>query len=187
MRALILLESAVVVALALGILLRGPTREAEADVFRADRLLFNAQPGERADFRGDDGLTLSYRVARLERRGGAPVFQMETEVRDASGPLAGIPAGYQHVLTQHGLFPLLTPGHPDADDRLWVWRRIRRESISVAGAPLRVWRVDCIDPALPPDQDAVVVHFHENAPVFGIVRWTRNGRTYDLVTPWKPQ
>jgi hypothetical protein len=187
MRALILLESAVVVALALGILLRGPAREAQADVFRADRLLFDAQPGERADFRGDDGLTLSYVLQQVERRGGgAPVFRLQTEQRDPSGPLAG-PTGYAHVLAQHGLFPLLTPGHPDANDRLWIWRRIRRETISWAGAPLPVWRMDCIDPALPADQDAVVVYFHEGAPLFGILRWTRNGRTYDLVTGWKPR
>jgi len=185
MRALILLESAVVVALALGILLRGPARETQADVFQADRLLFNAEPGERADFRGDDGLTLSYLLLQIERKGGAPVFRLQTEQRDPSGPIPG-PVGYSHVLAQHGLFPLLTPGFPNADDRLWIWRRVRRETIAWAGAPLAVWRMDCIDPALPPDQDAVVVYFHERAPLFGIVRWTRNGRTYDLVTPWKP-
>ena len=153
MRALILLESAVVVALALGILLRGPAREAQAEVFRADRLLFDAEPGERADFRGDDGLTLSFEVHSVERRGGGPpVFRLKTEQKDPSGPLAG-PVGYAHSLAQHGLFPLLTPGYPDANDRLWIWRRIRRETIPWAGSPLAVWRMDCIDPALPPDQD----------------------------------
>jgi hypothetical protein len=45
--------------------------------------------------------------------------------------------------------------------------------------------MDCIDPALPSDQDAVVVYFHEDAPLFGIVRWSRAGRTYDLTTPWR--
>lgn len=105
MRALILLESAVVVALALGILLRGPAREAQAEVFRADRLLFDAEPGERADFRGDDGLTLSFELQSIERKGGGPpVFRLKTEQKDPSGPLAG-PVGYSHSLAQHGLFP----------------------------------------------------------------------------------
>jgi hypothetical protein len=188
MRALILLESAVVVALALGILLRGPGRETQSDVFRADRLIYDAKPGERSDFRGDDGTFLSYALEATQRgAGGSPIFHLRTEQRDAAGPVAGTSTSYQHSLAQHGLFPLLTPHHPDVDDRLWVWRRVRRETVSWAGIPMAVWRMDCIDPALPADQDAVVVYFHEDAPLFGIVRWMRNGRTYDLVSTWRPR
>jgi hypothetical protein len=187
-RALILLESAVVLGLSLGILLRGPTAPGEGDVFRADRLLLDAKPGEKAEYRGDDGIVLAYEVESTTQGGtaqGGPVLHLRTRQRDASGPLPGTDVAYRHLPARHGLFPLLTPTHPEADDRLWIWRRIRRETIPFAGKPLRAWRMDCIDPALPPDEDAVVVYFHEEAPLFGIVRWSRNGRTYDLVSAWK--
>jgi hypothetical protein len=183
MRLLILFESLLVIALAVAILTHRRTVGTTVDVFTADRLLLDAKPGEEAAFRGDDGVVLAYRLAATKVgavTGGGPIHYIESVQRDPLGDVPGTAAQYEHRVARHGLFPLLTPSHPNADDRLWVWRRLTRETVPWRGRPLSTWRMDCIDPALPPGQDAVVVWFHEDAPLFGIVRWTRNGRTYDL-------
>jgi hypothetical protein len=185
MRLLILFESLLVVALAVATLTQKPRVAASTDVFRADLLILDAKPGETAEFRGDDGIVSSYRLVGSKSAGGAvgggPFHYILTSQRDATGEIAGSSVQYEHQVARHGLFPCLTPAHPEADDRLWIWRRVRRETIAFRGERLSTWRMDCIDPALPPGQDAVVVWFHADAPLFGIVRFTRNGRTYDLL------
>jgi hypothetical protein len=185
MRLLILFESLLVVALAVAILTQKRTVAASTDVFRADRLILDAKPGEAADFRGDDGVVLAHKLMGSKSGGGplggSPLHYILTSQRGPTGEIPGTAVQYEHDVARHGLFPCLTPAHPDADDRLWIWRRLRRETIAFRGERLSAWRMDCIDPALPPGQEAVVVWFHEDAPLFGIVRFARNGRTYDLL------
>lgn len=192
MRLLILAESLAVVALAVAILLHGSAGAVappSGDVFAAARFLGDANPGERATYRSTDGDTIEFRVGTVDRGGptGVPWMEVTRELRDAMGaPIPDDAPEYRHVLHKHGLFPFLTPRDPNAVDRLWVIRRIRRAELEWRKTTIRCWRVECIDPALPPDQDAVEVWMHEDVPVYGILRWQRLGKTWDC-TSWKPR
>ncbi len=190
MRLLILAESLAVVALAVAILLHGSTGVAApaSDMFIAARFLGDADPGERATYRADDGTTIEFKVGTVDRGGptGVPWVNVSRSLKDPYGtPIPDDAPEYRHVLHRHGLFPFLTPGDPNAVDRVWILRRIRRAEVEWHKRKLRIWRVECIDPALPPEQDAVEVWMHEDVPVFGILRWQRQGKTWDC-TSWKP-
>ncbi len=193
MRALILLESLVVVALAVAILLHKPAASATpaGEVFEAGRMLMDAWPGEKAVYRGDDGTSLEFVVGAVDRQGKrGPVLSITRVFRDAAGniPENGIVPWF-HVLSEHGFVPLTAPEKAADLDRIWILRRIRRVDLSFRNRPLRCWKVDFIDPALPADAEAVEAWFDERVPVFGLVRWQRNGRTYQLESSspaWKP-
>jgi hypothetical protein len=190
-RALIVLECLVVLALATLILLRKePGAVASADVFPAARFLPDALPGEVATYRIDEGRgTLEFKLTAIDRGGpqGPPRAQIERVARGPSGAaLADTEPSYTHFLTRHGLMPFLTPEDPGALDRTWVLKRIRRVTIPWQGRPLACWHVECIDPGLPPDRDAIEVWMHEDVPVYGILRWQRAGRVYEF-SSWRPR
>lgn len=191
MRALILLECLVVLALA-GLILAHPTADAPASdvVFPAARFLMDADPGETVTYRIDANQgDLTFTVGTVDRGGpmGPPRTSITRVVRDRMGVQVPEAAStYVHLLVEHGLFPFLTPAEPRAFDRTWVIRRIRQDEIRFDGRPLACWRVECIDPALPPEQETVVVWMHEDVPVFGIVRFERAGSVYECAS-WKPR
>jgi hypothetical protein len=192
MRALILLECLVILALAGLILLAPPPEQAAAfgEIFPASALLGDATPGEVATYRIDQGQgTLEFVVGAVDRGGpqGPPKITITRSFKDSVGTV--IPEAeptYVHQLVEHGLFPFLTPAEPKAWDRTWVLRRIRRDEVRFLGRPLKCWRVECIDPALEPEQESVVVWMHEDVPVFGILRFERAGRIYEC-TSWRPK
>jgi hypothetical protein len=191
MRLLILLESLLVIGLAAAILatgVRAPAGEPSGEVFAFNRFLGDALPGEKATYRTDLGETIDFVVGPVDRGGpmGLPWASVSRAMRDASGlPVEDPVPEYRHHFYKHGIFPFLTPAEPDALDRVWVLRRIRRAEIDWRGTRLRCWRVECIDPGLRPTEDAVEVWLHEDVPVYGILRWQRQGRTYDVVS-WRP-
>jgi hypothetical protein len=171
MRALILLECLAVIALAVLILLkgsRGPESGA-ADVFQAHRVLLDATPGEVAKYRVDDGKSiLEFKVLAAAPEGRIPRVSVTRMLWDAAGTQLPDPEPtYIHMFHKHGLFPFLTPEEPGAYDRVWILKRIQRSTIAWGGRTIPCWRVECIDPALPPDRDAVVVWLREEVPVTG--------------------
>jgi hypothetical protein len=191
MRALILVESLVVLALAAGILVGppAPASDAGGDVFPAARFVLDALPGETVLYRVDEGLaTVRYTVGTVMVGGSknTPKLHVDVAMTDTQGlPLQGVAGGYEHLPTRHGFFPLMAPEAPAAYDRVWVLKRIKREeSFPWKGKTIRCWRVDAIDPALKADADAVVMWMHEDCPVFGIFRWQRGGHTYEA--DWRP-
>lgn len=192
MRALILLECLVVLLLAGLILTRkAPGASAgDVDTFGASRMLLDAKPGEKVVYRIDEALgTLQYDVVTSDPGGpqGPPRFSIQRTFKDGEGVVAAdIEPNYIHILPKHGLFPFMTPEQPAAWDRVWILKRIRRDTITWQGAPLRCWHIDCIDPGLPPDRDSVEVWMHEDVPVYGILRWQRAGHKYEC-TSWRPK
>jgi hypothetical protein len=190
MRLLILLESLLIIGLAAAILLqggRGPAAEPSGEVFAFNAFLGDAMPGEKATYRTDLGETIDFVVGPVDRGGptGLPWASVTRAMRDAAGISIQEPvAEYHHFFYKHGILPFLTPGEPDALDRVWVVRRIRRAELDWRGRKLRCWRVECIDPGLRPTEDAIEVWLHEEVPVYGILRWQRQGRTYDCIS-WK--
>jgi hypothetical protein len=192
MRALILLECAAILALAALILFRSPPgREAaEPEIFPAGRFIADANAGEGITYRIDQGQgTLEFHVVASDRGTpmGPPKLSITRTFRDAAGtPVPDVEPTYVHHVIEHFLFPFLTPAEPKAWDRTWVLRRIRRDEIRFLGRPLRCWKVEAIDPALEPDQDAVVMWMHEDVDVYGIVRWERAGHVYEC-TSWRPK
>jgi hypothetical protein len=82
----------------------------------------------------------------------------------------------------------MAPADPDGHDRIWIWEHIRRVRMPWQGKDRDLWRIDLIDPALPEEggADHVVAWLDESAPVFGLVRWQRRDRTWDLVN-WEPR
>jgi hypothetical protein len=192
MRALLLLESAVVLLLAALILWpRGtPAEGAVEDYFPAERFLVDAFPSERVRYRVDDGRSiLEYGIDMADRGNpltGPPKFLIHRYLYDAQGRAVPDPAAtYTHLPHLHGLFPLVAQDAYNEYDRTWIWTRIVRVTIPWRGATLRCWRVDAIDPALPEDADAVQVWMHEDVPVFGILKWTRGGHVYEA--DWAPK
>jgi hypothetical protein len=191
MRLVILLEACLILGLAGAILFQGnraPAAEPTGEVFLFNRFLGDAVPGEKASYRTDVGETVDFTVGPVDRGGptGLPWVNVSRAMRDAMGiPIQEPVADYNHFFYKHGIFPFLTPGEPNALDRVWVMRRIRRAEIDWGGKKLRCWRVECIDPGLKPSEDAIEVWLHEDVPVYGILRWQRQGRTFDL-TSWKP-
>jgi hypothetical protein len=192
MRLLILLESLVVIGLSAAILWQGgasPAGDPVGEVFAFGRFLGDAVPGEKATYRTDLGEAVEFTVGTVSRGGpmGLPWASVSRSLRDAGGVEIAEPVSeYRHYFYKHGILPFLTPAEPDALDRVWVVRRIRRAEIEWKGRPLRCWRVECVDPGLPPAEDAVEVWLHEDVPVYGILRWQRQGRTYDNVSWRRP-
>ncbi len=190
MRALILLECLAVIALAVLILLKGGRGPGSGtpDVFAAHRFLLDASPGEVARYRVDDGKSILEFKVLAAAPGGVeiPRVSVTRTLWDAAGTQLPDPGPtYLHLFHKHGLFPFLTPEEPGAYDRVWILKRIQRSSISWGGRTIPCWRVECIDPALPPDRDAVVVWMREEVPVYGILRWERAGHSYECVS-WNP-
>ncbi|MFV1958165.1 MAG: hypothetical protein ACC662_02005 [Planctomycetota bacterium] len=191
MRALIVILSAVVVALAVLILLsRPPTLEA-GPTFDATALITDAARNERAVYRDEGGNTLTYTV-EMAVPGGVdrePLARILVAWRDRTGkPVPWASARYEHRVTRHGFFPLMAPGDPEGYDRVWIWTRISRARLTWRGRARMAWRVDLIDPALPRENDAdhVVAWLDPSVPVYGLLRWQRGGRTWTLVD-WNPK
>ena len=186
MRALIFLESLAVIALALLILLVGPPTVNSADshvIFPALNFLGNAVPGETVRYSIDStGRSLQFSVGAVSRGlpSDPPRLQIARLMTDELGRAEADDAPeYTHLLHRHGMFPFLAPEAPDAYDRVWILKRIRREDIPWHGKEVRCWHVDCIDPGLPPERSAVELWMYEAVPVFGILRWRHDGHTYD--------
>ncbi len=197
MRALILLLSAVVLILAALIVypaLAGGTGGATAStgrLFDATRLITDARAGESATYRDERGETWTFKVEMAVPGGPErpPRIRIWSIRRDRSGdPLPGGTEVYEHRPTRHGLYPLMAPADPEGYDRVWIWSRIRWAAVSWQGKPRELWRVDLIDPALPEagGADHVVAWLDESVPVFGLVRWQRRDRTWELVD-WSPR
>ena len=53
------------------------------------------------------------------------------------------------------------------------------------GKPVMCWRFDLIDPALDAASEAVVAWYHEDAPVYGLVRYKRRDETFEIIN-WEP-
>jgi hypothetical protein len=188
MRALILLESLVVLALAGFILFARSAEPARPDLFPVGSFLLDAKPGDAIRYRVDDGRsTLTYRVGTVDLGGasGPPRIQIERAMTDSTGAPVPDPApSYTHLPYRHAFFPLMAQEAPGGFDRVWVLQRVQRKTFQWKGTALRCWRVECIDPALPRERDAVVLWMHEDCPVFGIFRWERAGHTYEA--DWTP-
>jgi hypothetical protein len=190
MRVLILLESVVVLALAGAILFGAPgaSPTPPGEVFPAARFLLDAKPGESVQYRVDDGLSsLTYTVGTVDPGSalGPPRTQIHRVMTDAAAqPVKDDAPSYTHLHYRHSFLPVMAQDAPGAFDRIWVLKRVQRKTFSWKGRPLRCWRVECIDPALPRDRDAVVLWMHEACPVFGIFRWERGGHTYEA--QWSP-
>lgn len=191
MRALILLLSLAVVGLAVSIVSAAragdsPSRQAGPRL-RVASFLGDALAGESAVYREQTTQAL---VAWFVDGTPAPapfappVKSLRRQLLDRNGqPLVGPLASllYSHRLTEHGWFPLTAPEAPEELDRVWIVRAIQPDTISIGGADRSCWRVDVIDPALPPEAETVVVWLEESVPVFGILRYKRAGETWDLV------
>ena len=182
MRTAILVLALVVIGLAVSILLRPPPVELEGPVFRAGRLISDATKGEEAQYADAEGNRVLYRVDGTLAGGPdhPPWVRIRREVRDATDRLLST-RSYEHYPTIHFLFPLTAPDDPDGYDRVWVWQRIRRETIEVGGKPRLAWKVDGVDPAAPPDEDSFVAWMDDTVPVFGLLRWQHRGRTWTLI------
>jgi hypothetical protein len=191
-RALILLESLVILVLATLILLKrdGPGGPDGGDVFPASRFLTDANPGETATYRVDESKgTLEFKVLVADHGGpsGPPKASIERTFRDTQGTvIPELEPTYTHLLTKHGLFPFMNPEQPAAYEGVWILKRIRRDTISWQGRPLSCWHVECIDPSLPGDRDAIELWMHPDVPVYGILRWQRDGHSFDCIS-WRPQ
>ena len=185
MRIAILLLSALVVALAVPILVGGQPQARPAPVFDATALIADATRGESATYRDEVGNTVTWTVEAAIPPGPdrEPRIRILAVHRDREGhEVPGGIARYEHHPARHGLFPLMAPNDPQGYDRLWVWTRIRREEAVWRGEPRQLWRFDLLDPALEPEGggDHVVAWLDEEVPVFGIVRFQRRGRTWEL-------
>lgn len=186
MRTLILVLSIAVIGLAAPILLRRSASERPPLTLDAGRLISDARRGERATYRDEVGHTVTYVVEASVPAGAnrQPSVRILVSHQDRQGaPVPGGSVRYDHLPARHGLFPLMAPTDPKGFDRLWIWTRIRRAQLSWRGKARDAWRFDLIDPALPPegDGDHVVAWMDESAPVFGMIRFQRRGRTWDLV------
>jgi hypothetical protein len=185
-RALILVLSLLVVGLSASILLAQPRGPDTSNVFVAARLIGDAAPGEQARYRDEEGYQLVWRVdgvipGTADRPAQIRITRFLVDPRgrsmtDASGT-------YDHFPSRHGLFPLTAPSDPQGYDRLWVWTRIRRETVPWRGGTRKAWRVDLIDPALPSegDRDHAIAWLDETIPVYGLLRFQHNGRTWEWV------
>ena len=199
MRALILLLAAIVVALAVALVIRVDRRSAFVQrfgpVFHIGALVADADGGETAVYREKtSGRVMEFKVeqAPLLSPFSAPYLLIRRILKDPRGLVYEGPTSnvaYEHKLTEHGFLPLMAPEVPDALDRVWIIRSIRPERLvlrenPVAGRQDQVydcWRVDLIDPALPEGSDTVVAWVDARVPVYGLLKWKRNGETWEFV------
>lgn len=192
MRALILILSVVVVGLAAAIVARVDNRPEFVNRigrrFHVGALLADAQVGEQAVYREKTSLSLmEYRVEEAPKlpQLHVPYKRIRRTLKDPRGTTYAGTAGdqvYSHRLTEHGWFPLTAPEAPEALDRVWVVRSIRPDTLSWQQQERSCWRVDLIDPALPEGSDTVVAWLDLEIPVYGLLKWTRSGETWELVS-----
>lgn len=192
MRALILILSAVVVALAVSIVLHVHQRPEfvtrVGPEFYVGGLLSDAAKGEEAVYREKTSQRLT-RFTVVDAPRLPPMVVPHKRIRrEIQDPRAGAEPGsgdsitYDHRLTDHGWFPLLAPEAPDALDRVWVVRSIEPDKLQWNHEERACWRVDLIDPALPEGSDTVVAWLDERIPVFGLLKWKRGGKTWEYVS-----
>jgi hypothetical protein len=187
MRAAILGLSALIVLLSISIVVK---MQHQADAPTGTKLdvgsmINDAQRGEQVVYREVRGLGryLTYRVvgnwpAEVKR---VPVKEIEVTLRDPrQPPERAHQVTYEHRITDHFWFPLMEPQAPDEKDRVWILRSIRRDEILLGDRPRACWRMDLIDPALPPDEEHVVAWVDETVPVFGLLKWQRRDETWEL-------
>ena len=189
MRALILVLSALVVGLTVPVLLHagGGARDAQPGVLlHLGKLLFDAQEGEEATYRDQDGNTLIWRVERRIPASlrGQDRLLIRRRLLDPMGRMMHPEWGdltYEHDPALHGWFPLMAPQEPEGLDRVWTWARMRQEARAYRGKERLCWRMDFVDPGLTPGSDEVQAWYHLDIPVFGIQEWHRAGRVWTLV------
>ena len=197
MRALILVMALVCIGLSASIVAEVSARPSASqrsfvgEPFDLGRMLLDCDEGEGAVYGretagGKEGARLHFRVlAREGTRAEPPRFRIENVYEANTSAEPPVSTEYVHDAARHGWLPLTTPQAPERLDRLWVVRSISREEILFRGKPLMAWRVDLIDPALPEDEEAVVAWMHEEAPVFGLLRFKRRDDTWTLLN-WRP-
>ncbi len=190
MRALILCLSAVIVGLVVAIILEvtsraRPSRQA-GEEFEAGRLIADALPGETATYQETSGRarvrTFVVRdVLSPDQGGQVPVVRiLQTTRNPREPPDRASTVTYDHRVTDHFWFPLTAPTAPEAKDRVWILRRIRRDTILHEGRDRTCWRIDLIDPALPKNAEHVVAWVDPEVPVFGLLKWERADETWSL-------
>lgn len=187
-RALILVLAAVVVALAVSIVhevgKRPDALRQTGPRFDIVALLPDSVAGEWAVYReAGSGQMLRWGVTDRPAplRDEAPHVMLRRDYLGRDGqPDASIspPVTYAHQLVHHGWFPFMAPERPGDLDRVWVVRTIKRATLRRGGRDVQAWRVELLDPALPPDMDTVVAWFDETVPVFGLLQWERHGETW---------
>lgn len=189
MRVLILVLCALVVGLAVPVLVHaGGARAATGGArFQPGLLLYDAQMGEEATYRDQDGNSLIWTVERRLRpeERGQDRLLIRVRMLDRTGALVNPQGGdvtYEHDFALHKYYPLMAPMDPEGLDRRWIWAHIRQEAHALKGKETSCWRVDFVDPALPASQEEVQTWFHPGVAVFGLVEWHRAGRTWKLVT-----
>jgi hypothetical protein len=74
----------------------------------------------------------------------------------------------------------MAPEVPSELDRVWILRGIRRDRLRRRGGDVTAWRVEFLDPALPPDMDPVVAWYDASVPVFGLLQFERHGETWEF-------
>ena len=188
LRALIVLCSALVVALAVMTVLyvdqHSGARRTVGPRFQVSELVQDARPGEFAIYREEaSGRRLRFVVVeRPETAGlGVPYLVIRRDLLGRDGrPRVeeGASISYEHQIVQHAWFPFLTPEVPTEYDRVWTWREISREPLRRRGKSLPAWRVDLLDPSLPASADTVAAWFDAGVPVYGLLQWRRNNETW---------
>ncbi len=197
MRALILTLSFIVVGLAVAIVIeissRSNTVHKSGPTLYVRSLLADARAGESVTYVDEGGTKNSRRYTVMEdidpKKTGVPEKYIKAQFLDRLGVARGKvdSVTYRHRVTDHGWFPLMAPHAPEDMDRLWIIRSIRREEILWQGRKHMCWRVDLIDPALPPEAEAVVAWLDESTPVFGLLKWKRLDETWVLTRSESPQ
>jgi hypothetical protein len=200
MRAVILLLAAAVVGLAASIVMKVDTRRSyllrTGPLFHVGALVADARAGEQVRYRETtSGRMIDYKVDQVATPSpeAPPAILIHRILRDPTGrPYDGPTASvsYHHDVTADGFLPLTAPEAPQALDRVWIIRAIHRGHVVLHAAPrfgqrgqaYDCWRVDCIDPALPPGKDTVVCWVDERVPVYGLLAWKRAGETWELIS-----
>lgn len=187
MRALILILSAAVVALAVSIVLHVDSRPEVVSrvgpLFYVGRLLNDAVKGEEAVYREKTSQRMTrFTVVDAPRLPpiAVPYKRIRREIQDPrTGERGSDSVTYDHKMTVHGWFPLMAPEVPDALDRVWIVRSIEPDTLQLGTQEWACWRVDLIDPALPEGSDTVVAWLDDSVPVFGLLKWKRGGKTWE--------
>ncbi len=153
-------------------------------------LLADASAGESVTYVEQGGSRNQRRYTVMQDIGpektGIPEKYIRAQFLDRLGEARGKAdsVAYRHRVTDHGWFPLMAPNAAEDLDRLWIIRSIRKGEILWQGRKHMCWRVDLIDPALPPEAEAVVAWLDETKPVFGLLQWKRLDETW-VLTKWE--